>query len=244
MNTSEPVRIRLRYADLDTFVERFAANVTRGGVFLASRALRPVGTLVSFEVQLRGGEVVLAGQGKVSWVKELDPGQPTRPFGMGVQFVSLSPATRPILARLLRAKEAAGGGRRGSGRVHPLEGGGASPLNGRAKAIAVDTNVDLAAEYGIDESRLQRVLDRTLDRSWRLGNVSAEELDQLLKPEPVDTPTLAQALADIPRLLDTQTSRRRGISGAFRPLEPAPNETDTAKSQPERDRSAKTEAEG
>lgn len=241
MNTSDPVRIRLRYADLDTFVERFAANVTRGGVFLASRALQPVGSLVSFEVQLRGGEVVLAGRGKVTWVKELDPGQPTRPFGMGVQFVSISTATRPILARLLRAKEAAGGARRGSGRLHPLE-GGASGLNGRASAMAVDTNVDLAAEYGIDETRLQRVLDRTLDRSWRLGNVAAEELEQLLAPEPLESPTLAQALADISRLLDAQTSRRRGTSGAFRPIEPSPLETppsehepDTAKTELERD---------
>src|SRR4051812_7022438 len=68
VSAPEPVRVRSRYADLDTFVERFAPNVTRGGIFLASRAPRAVGEVFPFEVQLAGGEVALSGAGKVIWV--------------------------------------------------------------------------------------------------------------------------------------------------------------------------------
>ena len=96
------VRIRLRYADLDVFVEKFAPNVTRGGLFLASRNVHPVGALIDFEIQLVNGAVALAGQGKVTWVKEFDPNQPNRPYGMGVQFVNVGSPSRSVLARLLQ----------------------------------------------------------------------------------------------------------------------------------------------
>src|SRR5882672_3798247 len=97
---SAPVRVRLRYADIETFVERFSPNVTRGGVFIASRAPRPVGDSFPFEVQLATGQVALAGEGKVIWVKEYDHTQPAKAHGMGVQFTSLSPFSREILQRM------------------------------------------------------------------------------------------------------------------------------------------------
>jgi len=99
------VRVRLRFTDVETFVERFCPNVTRGGLFLATRNLREVGETVGFEIALADGTVVLAGEGKISWTKAPDPAQPSRPFGMGVQFLSLQPASKPVLARLLQAKE-------------------------------------------------------------------------------------------------------------------------------------------
>src|SRR5215471_6436380 len=113
------VRIRLRYADLDTFVERFAANVTRGGIFLASRTPRPVGDVFPFEVVLASGVVALSGEGKVIWIKEYDPAEPQRPHGMGVQFTRVDPASRETLNRILRAK----GGGQPSQPVRPLAAG-------------------------------------------------------------------------------------------------------------------------
>ena len=76
MTAAATVRVRLRYADLETFIERFAPNVTRGGIFLASRAPRPEGEVFHFEVQLADGAVALAGEGKVIWVKAFDPPSP------------------------------------------------------------------------------------------------------------------------------------------------------------------------
>lgn len=228
LNQSVPVRIRLRYADLDSFVEKFAPNVTRGGLFLASRNVQPVGATVAFEIQLINGRVALAGEGKVMWVKPFDPLEPSRPYGMGVQFVSVEPHTRPVLARILRLRETSGrmGERRSTGAFMPLGAAAATaPANGKPAGAGplrsilppVDTSVDLAAEYGIDEATLKRVIDRI----WMLGlRYDGGDLDALLGTEPSDpTATLAEAQADLPRLLDPQSSRRRMATGAFRPLE-------------------------
>jgi uncharacterized protein (TIGR02266 family) len=214
-----PVRVRLRYAAFETFIEKFAPNVTRGGVFLASRSPRPVGETFPFEVLLEGGEVALAGDGKVTWVKEYDPALPTRPHGMGVQFLRLDAPSRDAVNRMLARKAA---GNSGVVRV-PMSMSASGPNstgprgvpNGVAAAPPrVDTNVDLAAELGIDETRLRRAVDR----NWLGSNRASDEVDELealLRPEPAEPVSIAQALAELPRLLEPGTRRR---SGAFRPL--------------------------
>jgi uncharacterized protein (TIGR02266 family) len=219
-----PIRIRLRYADLDTFVAKFAPNVTRGGVFLASRNIQAVGTVIPFEIQLTGGEIVLAGQGRVTWVKEFNPNEPHRPYGMGVQFMSVEPMTMPILARILRAKEFGTQRRSTTGPLLPLGSAGAGGAqgqrdgnNGKRSVPAIDTSVDLAVEYGLEEQALRHIIERT----WMTGARPSGDLADLLRPEPVETVTLAQALSELPRLLDPQYSRRRA-SGTFR-------ETDVAR---------------
>jgi uncharacterized protein (TIGR02266 family) len=205
------VRVRLRYSDLETFIERFAPNVTRGGIFLASRQPRAEGEIFRFEVQLATGAVALAGEGKVIWVKPFDPNEPQKPHGMGVQFVQIDPGSRETLTRILQAKAnprvpAAPAAARATGPRPTLQPAGAAAggTNGRSH---VDTNVDLAAEYGIDEVSLRRVIDR----NWTLGpRATDEDIEALLKPEPSEPATLAQALAEMPRLLDPAPRHRSG----------------------------------
>jgi uncharacterized protein (TIGR02266 family) len=212
VSTSAPVRVRLRYADIDTFVERFAPNVTRGGVFIASRAPRPVGETFPFEVQLASGAVALAGEGKVIWVKEFNPAEPSKPHGMGVQFTSLAPQSREILKRMLALKPLQTGPNAPRGLTQPL-----ATLQSRANGAArprVDTNVDLAAEFGLDDATLRRALDR----AWGPGARPAEDdLQALLAPESAEPATLTQALGELRRMLDPRARRR--TTGSFRPLE-------------------------
>src|SRR4051794_34142800 len=173
-NSPAPVRVRLRHTDLDSFIERFAPNVTRGGIFLASRTPRPVGEVVAFEVQLAGGQVALSGAGKVMWIKEFDPAQPQRPHGMGVQFVRIDPGSRETLNRMLKAKAGAPP-RPTTQPVHPLHGRG---TNGSAgPQPRVDAAVDLASEYGLDEAALRRTVDRY---RFQPGRPAEDELDDLL----------------------------------------------------------------
>ena len=211
MSNSAPVRVRLRYADLETFIERFSANVTRGGVFIASRAPRPVGDLFAFEVQLATGQVALAGEGKVIWVKEFDPTTPTKAHGMGVQFTALSPASRDVLQRMLQVKGTPRAPSAPRGLTQPLTTLGSGRVNGAARA-RVDTSVDLAAEFGLDEPTLRRAVER----AWGPGGRPTEDdLQGLLKGEAPEPATLAQALKELPRML--AAGRRR--TGAFRTLE-------------------------
>jgi Tfp pilus assembly protein PilZ len=91
------VRLHLKCPDAEDFVERFAPNVTRGGIFLPTRVAREVGATIRFEIALLDDRVVFAGEGVVTWAK---------PKGMGVKFTTLDPATEPILERLLSRRAA------------------------------------------------------------------------------------------------------------------------------------------
>jgi uncharacterized protein (TIGR02266 family) len=218
--------VRLRYAAFETFIEKFAPNVTRGGLFLASRTPRPIGEVFQFEVQLAGGEVALAGDGKVTWVREFDPAAPNKPHGMGVQFLRLDGPSREVVNQMLARKAAGptGGSAAGSGNYSgairlpmPAASSGAahSGANGiGSPAVRVDTSVDLASEMGIDEVRLKRAVERNWIGNGRASG-EADELEALLRPDPVEPVSIAQALAELPRLLDPPARR---MSGAFRPL--------------------------
>jgi Tfp pilus assembly protein PilZ len=92
------VRLHLKCPDAEDFVERFAPNVTRGGIFLPTHDARAVGATIRFEIALLDDTVVFAGDGVVTWAK---------PKGMGVKFTTLDPATEPILERLLSRRAAA-----------------------------------------------------------------------------------------------------------------------------------------
>lgn len=210
MSPSAPVRVRLRYADLETFVERFAANVTRGGVFIASRAPRPVGDQFPFEIQLANGFVALAGEGKVIWVKEYNPAEPAKAHGMGVQFLNLSAPSRDVLARMLKLKgpQRIPGAPRGLTQPHAT-----LQARGNGTRARVDTSVDLAAEFGLDEATLRRALDR----AWLPtgGRPDEDDLAGLLGGEASEPVTLAHVLKELPRMLDP--GRRR--TGTFRTLD-------------------------
>ena len=201
------VRVRLRYPDLETFVDKFAPNVTRGGIFLASRDPRPVGEVLRFEVMLRQGPAVLSGEGRVTWVKPYNAAEPYRPYGMGVQFIYVDPHARPVLERLLERKNA---------RRPPTPAAGtaagssfdARPITTAFMATA--SAADLRDE-DMDDAAMRRVLERARALSAR-----TDDLDALLAPETEPQFTRAQALAELPTLLAGRRS-----TGHLRVLEAA-----------------------
>jgi uncharacterized protein (TIGR02266 family) len=233
VSSEAPFRVRLRYAAFDTFIEKFAPNVTRGGVFLASKTPLPVGTTFPFEIQLAGGEPALVGEGKVTWVKTFDPEAPQKAHGMGVQFLRLDGPSREMLNQILARKAATAAGVvrapigiSASSSTHRtsshLTGSHRSGSNGVSSAIRVDTNVDLASELGVDETRLRRATDRARIAAGR-ATAELDELEALLKPDPVEPTGIAQALAELPRLLDSPARRMTGTlrSGAEPTTPPA-----------------------
>jgi uncharacterized protein (TIGR02266 family) len=198
--SDQVVRVRLRYPDLDTFVEKYAPNVTRGGIFLASREPRPVGEVIRFEVLLRLGSPVLSGRGRVAWVKEFNPAEPHRPYGMGVQFLDIDAPAREVLEKLLERKAA-----RPSG-AHQVVG---QPIlsNSPAPTRRLTPSLPVSALGGnggsgldeLDDTGLRRVLERA-----RFLTARTDDLDALLASEPEEPVTLSQALGDLPRLLSSK----------------------------------------
>lgn len=187
------VRVYLRYPDVDAFVARFAPNVTRGGIFLASRKPRPVGEVVRFEISLAQGPPLLWGSGRVTWVREFNPAEPYRAHGMGVQFTFVDPECQPLLHRLLEQKNAA--------RPTPVSGvpiavpGRARRESLAALGLATSPNPDDSDEWK-DEASVRRALDRA--RTLAGGT---DETEILLQPTPDEPATLEQTLADLPRLI-------------------------------------------
>ncbi|WP_164009875.1 Hsp70 family protein [Pyxidicoccus trucidator] len=93
-----PLRIRLPYTTEEEFIEKYGSNVARGGVFVATRALKPEGTGLAFEFVLADGTRLLRGEGVV--VKaQVDAGGGRS--GMTVRFVKLDAASKALIDRLV-----------------------------------------------------------------------------------------------------------------------------------------------
>ncbi|HVX95714.1 MAG TPA: TIGR02266 family protein, partial [Polyangia bacterium] len=84
------LRIKFRSASLDQFIERYAVDVSRGGIFIRTREPLAVGTPLRFDFQLQDGSALLAGDGTIVWIRENDPSRAGVTPGMGVRFDKLS----------------------------------------------------------------------------------------------------------------------------------------------------------
>src|SRR6187401_2387390 len=84
------LRIKLRYDDVETMVQRFAPNIGRSGLFLPTRSLQPEGTEVKFELRLSTDQPVMVGLGRVKSATPPDPADPKATFGMAVELMRVT----------------------------------------------------------------------------------------------------------------------------------------------------------
>jgi uncharacterized protein (TIGR02266 family) len=186
------VRIQLRYPDEATFIQRFSPNVTRGGIFLASRSPHPTGAVITFEVAIMQGPPLLAGTGKVTWVRDFNPAEPQRAHGMGVQFLQVAPACRPMLDRLLEHKAL-------PPRYTPVAG---VPITTPQPEARHPTQRNLPVTFDgepstwIDDQGVRQAVDRA-----RVLASKVEDVEALRIREREEAPLLEEALAQLPRLL-------------------------------------------
>ncbi len=96
-----PLRLRLPYATVEEFIEKYGSNVARGGLFIATRAPKPEGTKLAFELLLADGARLLRGEGTV--VKVQAEGS-TRP-GMTVRFTRLDASSKALIDRVLSSRK-------------------------------------------------------------------------------------------------------------------------------------------
>jgi uncharacterized protein (TIGR02266 family) len=189
------VRIQLRYPDESVFLNRFAPNVTRGGIFLTSRSPRPVGAIIAFEVALMQGPPLLWGTGKVTWVRDFDPQEPQRAHGMGVQFLQVDPGAKPMLEKLLSYKNL-------PQRFTPAAGvplATPRPVQSRSAGSSDALPAEGDPSTWIDDQGMRRAIDRA-----RLLARGVEDVEILRKREREEPATLEAALAQLPHLLATK----------------------------------------
>jgi len=185
------VRIQLRYPDESVFIQRFAANVTRGGIFLASRTPHPVHAVITFEVALTQGPPLLYGTGKVTWVREYNPDEPQRAHGMGVQFLRVAQECKPMLERLLAYKAQ-------PPRYTPVSGVPVTSSSAKQESSGKTTYAPLEGDPStwIDDQGVRQAADRARLLASRIEDV--ENLRQRDREEPAK---LEEALAGLSRLL-------------------------------------------
>src|SRR6516164_8759902 len=103
MSAPTPLRVRLPFRSEDEFVASYGAHVGRDGFFLATRAPKPVGATLLFDLILADGTSLLRGEGVV--VRSNASGD--RP-GMTLRFVRLEAAGKALVERIVSGRPARG----------------------------------------------------------------------------------------------------------------------------------------
>ncbi|MBA3465518.1 MAG: hypothetical protein H0T46_36635 [Deltaproteobacteria bacterium] len=100
------LRIKLRYDDVESMVQRFAPNVGKSGLFLPTKSLQPVGAEVKFELRIANDTPVLVGLGRVKAARAPDPAAPRAAFGMAIELMRVTRESREVILKMLaRRKE-------------------------------------------------------------------------------------------------------------------------------------------
>jgi uncharacterized protein (TIGR02266 family) len=98
------LRIKFRSDSVEQFIERYAVDVSRGGIFIRTKEPLSVGTQLRLDFQFQNGGALMAGDGTVVWIRQFDPNRLSVPPGMGVRFDKLTPESQSVLEQLLAEK--------------------------------------------------------------------------------------------------------------------------------------------
>lgn len=88
----------------DNFFNGFSANISDGGIFVATVNVLPLGTQVDVGFSLPTGERIEC-KGVVRWVREVDDKQPEIFPGMGIQFADLDPRGAKAIETFIQQRE-------------------------------------------------------------------------------------------------------------------------------------------
>ncbi|MCY1023193.1 TIGR02266 family protein [Pyxidicoccus sp. MSG2] len=86
--------VKLPFATPEEFLAKYGNNVTRGGIYLRARAVKPPGTVVTLDLKLASGERIIFASAVVHFVTG-QGGQGVT--GMGLRFLNVDPHTRRFL---------------------------------------------------------------------------------------------------------------------------------------------------
>ncbi|WP_224249823.1 TIGR02266 family protein [Hyalangium gracile] len=86
--------VKLPFATPEEFLAKYGANITRGGIYLRSRTVKPPGTPVTLDLKLSTGARIIYASAVVHFVT----GQQGHGVsGMGLRFLTLDPETKRFL---------------------------------------------------------------------------------------------------------------------------------------------------
>jgi uncharacterized protein (TIGR02266 family) len=92
--------VKLGHQGIEDFVEKYATNMSEGGMFLRTKSPQPIGTELQFKIEIAGGQRVMQGTAIVKWVRPVAK-SPNEPAGMGVEFLNLDTASQQLVLRMM-----------------------------------------------------------------------------------------------------------------------------------------------
>jgi uncharacterized protein (TIGR02266 family) len=92
--------VRISYSDLSELVKECAANLSLGGMFVRMSNAPPVGTELSFEINIEAEANLLRGKGRVAWVRRSAWSESEQP-GIGIEFLEIDEMSKAIIFRIV-----------------------------------------------------------------------------------------------------------------------------------------------
>ncbi len=105
MSTEQKLKITFKADSIDAFIERYAVDVSSGGVFIRVRDPLAVGSPLAFDFRLRDGSPMFVGRGMIVFARPFNSNNPQWEPGMGLRFDELDDGSAARFRQVLQAKE-------------------------------------------------------------------------------------------------------------------------------------------
>ncbi|HEU4579568.1 MAG TPA: TIGR02266 family protein [Polyangiaceae bacterium] len=97
--------VRYKSATVDEFIENHSHDISRGGIFIKTRAPFPAGTLLKFEVRIAEDQRLMQGVGRVVWRREPERAEEGYPAGMGIKFIKTGEGAAELISQIVAARQ-------------------------------------------------------------------------------------------------------------------------------------------
>lgn len=101
-------KVQFKFDRFSGFISEYSSNVSPTGMFIVTDSPEPAGRILDLEFRLGDGFEIIKGQGEVVWARTASDG-PSRPPGMGIRFLELSPGSQELIYRIVDRYVAQGG---------------------------------------------------------------------------------------------------------------------------------------
>jgi len=101
-------KVQFKFDRFSGFISEYSSNISPTGMFIVTDSPEPAGRILDLEFRLGDGFEIIKGQGEVVWARTASDG-PSRPPGMGIRFLELSPGSQDLIYRIVDRYVAQGG---------------------------------------------------------------------------------------------------------------------------------------
>jgi molecular chaperone DnaK len=100
---ADPIKlaVKLPFQTEAEFLGRYGGNVSKGGLYLRTKALHPPGTQIALDLKIESGQVLIHATCEVKWITGNKPGVGAP--GMGLKFLVVDASTQRLLDTMAAA---------------------------------------------------------------------------------------------------------------------------------------------